>query len=914
MKSLNKTQKVLPLLLVIVMVIPAFAGCSSKSNQTTDDGIGQNISDTQQDDSVVVDENGNTFVGVNTDSGDQSHNSNGLGNGVSINTLANNENLTPNNNDGYGSFLGNAPKGKYNEGVVLIKSNNKISKTTLTQNGLVSAEPLYKGSKWYYATVREGLTTADTVEKLTENKVFDAVDYDYIMGVDAVAASVDVTTNPDFEKSKHFGPHGIQQGWTHINDHGRHPGGSSDVIVAVIDTGVDYNHLDLRNNIWVNSAEIPDNGKDDDGNGYIDDVNGWNCVGNNNKPLDDNGHGTHVAGIIAAENNKIGGVGVAYNCKIMPIKAGNSSGYFNNSDIAEAIQYAYMNGATVINMSFGGSSISMAVEDALESAYNSCVLVAAAGNDGLCNNLAHEDKHEVGVSYPAALPYVIGVMSVNSNGTAVSGFSNYDDTPYDSVEYEVYAVGETIPSTWPGNKYATLQGTSMAAPSVSGIAALLRSYYSDREVYSTKFIQSQIVNTGTLYPYNSIIEKNDDAHSIANVYEALTQLPKPEVNLYDYKIDDSTSVHANNNGNGVIDAGETVRLYVSLFNRGGVATNVTVTADVIRNKDLNIVDEYFTIKNPTMQFSDIGTYSVRDSESSGTYFEIEVSADCPNDYLTDFNIHFTYKNGMDSEDTTLYTDDGEQKATFNVSRGFHLPAVITEDTVYTADRLYIVGEDVVIPEGVTVTFEEGCEIQFYDDRECYNSPSVKVYGTLNFNGTKENMINIAPNERHNAFLCHFRNYGVSNFNYVSAINIVLSDAGRMNTTNIAISTLSNSILTLEGQELIGSTCVYVYSQGSITKSLFDLDAGFDFYYDNYLEFPVITGRVLKNNIILASTHSTKWIRAYENYENNLYIANGGELHIYSTASNNIFATIDATSVETLATIYSANNVKNSFYS
>lgn len=164
----------------------------------------------------------------------------------------------------------------------------------------------------------------------------------------------------------------------------------------------------------MNSAEIPGNGIDDDGNGYVDDVYGWDFVGDDNDPMDDNGHGTHVAGIAAAENNKTGTVGVAYNCKIMCLKAGNSSGYFNNSDIAEAIQYAYMNGASVINMSFGGSSISIAVEDALMDAYNQCVLVAAAGNDGFCNQPGCSAHYPAVPCYPAALPYVIGVMSCNA--------------------------------------------------------------------------------------------------------------------------------------------------------------------------------------------------------------------------------------------------------------------------------------------------------------------------------------------------------------------------------------------------------------------------------------------------------------------------------------------------------------------
>ena len=675
-----------------------------------------------------------------------------------------------------GQETAHAPKSAYNKGIVLVKVKDSFDKKDLGDLAYTSADALYEGSKWYAVKLTDTAKTEDAVTYLTGLGTFASVDYDYVMGVTAKE-----TENPDYDKQTNLGLSNIPYGWT---QNGKAPGGSSDVVVAVIDTGVDYNHLDLRNNIWINTAEIPDNGRDDDSNGYVDDIYGWDCVGNDKDPMDDNGHGTHVAGIIAAENNKVGGIGVAYNCKVMVLKAGNSSGYFNNSDIAEAIQYAYMNGASVINMSFGGSFISIAVEEALENAYNSCVLVAAAGNDGACNNLACPTCDIVKVSYPAALPYVIGVMSTDKNGSHVSSFSNYDHYPYDSIEYEVFAVGEGVGSTWPSNKYACLNGTSMAAPTVSGIAALLRSYYTDREVYSTKFIQSQIVNTGDLCL--------DGAHTVADVQDALTKLPKPAVNLYDYSIDDSVSISSKNNGNGVIDAGETVRLYISLHNRGGVASNVNVSIDTYRSEigDETMTDPYFTFVNPTMQLSDIGTYSVR--ESSDKYFEIVVDANCPNDYLVNFNIRFTYTNGLDTDDKTVYEDDGKQKAQFNVSRGFLLPATITEDTVYEADKLYIVGQDVFISEGVTVTFEEGCEIQFYDDREYYNSPAIFVYGTLNICGTEDNMVRLCSSERYINYAYYIVNYGQVNIDYMKSTNLFVNSDSKD-----AVTRVSNSYLLAE---------------------------------------------------------------------------------------------------------------------
>ena len=618
---------------------------------------------------------------------------------------------------------GGLPNGAYNEGVVLVKYTGEEN-NVFDGLDIKSVEPLFEGSVWYVLELLDSTKTVEMVLAFAELDIFDYVDYDYIMGT-AETGEAEVTDNPNYNQQTNLNLSNIPYGWT---QNGKAHGGSPDVVIAVIDTGVDYNHIDLRNNIWINSAEIPDNGIDDDGNGYIDDVYGWNCVGNNNNSMDDNGHGTHVAGIIAAENNKEGGIGVAYNCKVMVLKAGNSSGYFNNSDIAEAIQYAYMNGASVINMSFGGAQISIAVEEALENAYSTSVLVAAAGNDFKCNNIECEEHESDNPwpMYPAALPYVIGVMSTNKSGTAHSSFSNFDHYPYDSIEYEVYAVGENVGSTWPGNKYASLSGTSMAAPTVAGIAALLRSAYPDREAYSTKFIQSQIVNTGTI----SI----DGFHTVADVQQALTKLPKPTVNLYDYYIDDDTSISSANNGNGTIDAGETIRLYISLHNRGGVAKDVNVSVDASRGE--GIVDPYFTFTTPTMTLSDIGTYSVR--ESGEKYFEIVVSEDCPNDYLVNFNIHFTYKNGLDEKDKTVYEDDRKQQARLRVSNGIYLPIVIEGNYTLEASRLYIVSHDVLIKENATVIVEPGAKIVFPSNEYIY----MKVQGTLLCNGTLEKMISI----------------------------------------------------------------------------------------------------------------------------------------------------------------------------
>lgn len=158
--------------------------------------------------------------------------------------------------------------------------------------------------------------------------------------------------------------------------------GDTSQVIAILDTGIDWLHPDLMNKIWTNPEEIPDNGWDDDGNGLVDDVRGWDWINWDNNPRDDNGHGTHVAGIAAAEsNNGIGIAGVNWNAKIMPLKILSYNGYGDAARISEAVQYAASKKATVINMSFGSYANSFTLKNVLAAAYGTCVLVAGGGKD-----------------------------------------------------------------------------------------------------------------------------------------------------------------------------------------------------------------------------------------------------------------------------------------------------------------------------------------------------------------------------------------------------------------------------------------------------------------------------------------------------------------------------------------------------
>jgi subtilisin family serine protease/PKD repeat protein len=258
--------------------------------------------------------------------------------------------------------------------------------------------------------------------------------------------------------------------------------GSPDVIVAVIDTGVDYNHEDLAVNMWRNEDEIPGNGIDDDGNGFIDDIYGYDFANNDPDPQDDHYHGTHCAGIIgAAGNNNIGVAGVTHHVRIMAAKFLDQSGSGPVSDAVEAIIYAVDNGAMILNNSWGGSAYSYALADAIVYANDhGALFVAAAGN-----NYADTDMEPF---YPAGydVPNVMSIAATDHNDYKAL-FSNWGPTSVD-----LGAPGENILSTFPGNQYALLSGTSMAAPHVSGAAALLKGYY---PAFSFSDIKTTIMNS-----------------------------------------------------------------------------------------------------------------------------------------------------------------------------------------------------------------------------------------------------------------------------------------------------------------------------------------------------------------------------------------------------------------------------------
>lgn len=285
--------------------------------------------------------------------------------------------------------------------------------------------------------------------------------------------------------------------------------GDSSIVIGITDTGTDPTHNDLANNIKRNYADVPD-GVDNDGDGYIDNYKGWDMGMNDNDPTwQFNAHGVHVCGISGASaDNNLGGAGVGFNCKFLPVKISDASG----SLIAayEGIKYAADHGCQIINCSWGGGGASQFGQDIVDYATinKNCLVVAAAGNNGIDGDF-----------FPASYNYVLAVGNTNSNDTK-NVSSNY------GYFVDVCAPGESINSTWPGSFYLTQTGTSMSSPVVAGAAGIVKKQFPS---YNGLQIGERLkVTADNIYPQNASYLNKLGSGRI-NLFRALTDPPTPSV-------------------------------------------------------------------------------------------------------------------------------------------------------------------------------------------------------------------------------------------------------------------------------------------------------------------------------------------------------------------------------------------------
>ena len=387
--------------------------------------------------------------------------------------------------------------------------------------------------------------------------------------------------------------------------------GNSGVIVAIVDTGVDWNHEDLAANIWSNPGEVPNNANDDDHNGFVDDVRGWDFGGlsgtPDNDPREDRAdHGTHVAGIAAAVSDNGKGVsGIAFHCTIMPVKTSQDDIRNGNDALIaygyEGIVYAADNGASVINCSWGGPGYSQFEQDVINYATrHGALVVAAAGNSAASEEF-----------YPAAYDHALAVASIN--GAEVrSTFSNYGNW------VDVSSPGEALYSTWQSaaEPYTYLSGTSMASPVVAGVCALVKSQHPE---WLPEQVGQQVrVSAENIDALNSRYARQIGFGRV-DAYSALTA-SSPAVRWVRLNVVETTG-----NQNAIIEPGETIGLLFDVTNYLQNASNVSLNAST--------ADPYASILSPARS---LGTLAGGDTLTAAQPVLFRVADNTPSNHRLDF--------------------------------------------------------------------------------------------------------------------------------------------------------------------------------------------------------------------------------------------------------------------------------------
>ena len=494
--------------------------------------------------------------------------------------------------------------------------------------------------------------------------------------------------------------------------------GDGSQVVAILDTGVDYTHPDLEANIWINEAELNGvEGYDDDGNGYVDDIRGWDFINNDNTPLDDNMHGTHVAGIVGAVGgNGIGVAGAAWNVKLMPIKVFQSNGVGNSTTIAEGVNYATANGTTIQNMSFGSYAESATLKSALDNAYASSFLVAAAGNDGICIGPGYCPNKRPGAPlYPGAYTFVLATQdfpqypspnaytNYDQDGPIYSGYANF-------LNYEVTAPGSAIMSTVPNGGYRALTGTSMASPLVAGAMAL---YLQQKPDESKELIFGNLINTS---------DQNVD------IKAAIDVVPTPVLKVLSADIKDEIN---DQNNNGLWEPGETLELFPMIKNYWGPTDDVRVGIEFWEFEDTTKAE----FLNSEIAIGSISAYAnLKDFNQS---LKIKLADNIAN------NVNIQFKVSVWSGNDQDYLSS--HKIVVNITEGNLITGHYTDQTLTLEENHYYIVTGVCVLENTKIVIKPGVTLEFDKDM------TFMMLGSSHWvaNGSKENRITIKSCSKRN---------------------------------------------------------------------------------------------------------------------------------------------------------------------
>lgn len=618
---------------------------------------------------------------------------------------------------------------------------NRAPRKVRSKSGRMITEPDTSKLFCLKYEAAEGQTVEETVERLKAMPEVEYAEPNYLAFIQVATESTeDMLTyinEPMYNQQWGLNAIKMPQVWAMPKVTEQRP------VIAILDTGVDINHPDLKDNIWTNAAEASGaTWEDDDHNGYVDDLHGWDFIAKTaimKNGMDRNGHGTHCAGIAAAVgNNGIGIVGANPDALILPIKVMGDDGTGDAATICKGIDYAVACGANVLSMSFGGGASQAVYQSLTKAAASYAVLVGAAGNN---EKSIYNLIYPPGLLFPGAYDIVIGVMASNSDGS-LAGFSNFDpDGPFfskynpafkafsSSVDwqedlmwnYDVMAPGVNIMSTYLNGTYKTLNGTSMATPMVAGaISRLLQVKGFD---YAMDY--GLLGDMAMAKNCNYLDFGQFDASMVANFNEDNRQVA---LTLIDLEIDDSEG-----DGDGRFDAGETISLYPTIRSIWGHAENIKIS---IEKYDDNVPEGALKILENNVDFG--WSLNSRGSFKSKNPIRVKVN-DNANDGLS-----LPYKIVITSDNLLANI---EQEHIFEVENGIEIGGIIEQDLTLYPNNHYIVTNNTLIPEGVTLTIKPGTKIDFRPNTGLSISGHIIAHGKpdslINFKITDE--VNVIGN-------------------------------------------------------------------------------------------------------------------------------------------------------------------------